>query len=715
MMSYDMPQDLEKFFRELTEKTQEVFWQMTPSLNKISYINQAFQKIWHRTCDELVLNPSLFFDAIVEKDREAVRKLFLQDKNSCAVFQLRRPDGSLRKIYSRSYLQLDGAGKIESKIGFATDITDYEKSKQRTALQDDIIKTLSFAKSLTKASSKILEIICIALDCQVGEIWLLNKGKSSMYCISNWAANVKLAGIINKRLETTIKEDNELPGKIWQKNQSQWASQFPIKDLSLFYTAFGVPIRSQNEVIGILLFFSEEQLLKDEHLLHVLEAIGGELGKFITQLYSPEKLSYLLEHDSLTDFLNRHHFIEDLNKQISQKSDFFPLLLFRVDRFDLLLESLGHDACDDLLQLMANKIRHNLLCSTDLPARVSVDTFALALPSLKSIEQVNYFVSRLNSIFSTPLIVKSREVIVTISIGASLFPQNGLNAEELLANAAVALEHAEEHGGNSFIIFSQQERSFALNKLELETQLRTALLERQFILYYQPQFNIHTGAIVGCESLIRWQNPERGLIGPLEFLPILEQSDLIANVGEWVLREVCQQINRLQIQMAVNLSIYQFRPKFNLVNFLQQLIKETGIDPQLLNLEVTEGLLIRDIAEHFETLEGLKNLSVRLSLEDFGTGYSSLNYLKQFPVNKVKVEKSFIDGLPNDKNSKAITAAIIALTHGLGITVIAEGVENKEQFEFLQQAGCDEIQGYYYAKPMPIEELEALILKSRGH
>ncbi len=714
MMSYDASSENETPFREFVKTTQEVFWQMAPSLDKILYINQAFQTIWHRTCDELRLNPSLFFDAIVEKDREVVRRAFLQDADASAIFQLRRPDGTLRKVYSRSYPQKDAAGKITSKMGFAADITEYENSKHRSALEDDIIKTLSFVKSFNIASAKILEIICSSLDCQVGEIWMLNKNQTSMSCICNWSATSSVTKTLNKRLDLTIFPGKGFPGQIWQKNASQWSSGgASIAEFPMFHTAFGVPIRSQQEFMGVLVFFAQEQLIEDEQLLHVLERIGQELGKFITQLYTPEQLIYLLQHDAVTDFLNRYTFIAEFDELLlKRKTDFLPILMLRVDRFDFLLESVGHDACDDLLQLIGNKIRHNLLHPDDLAVRMDVDTFALALTSLKTIEQVNFFISRLSSLFSVPLMIKNKELFITVSIGASLYPQNGVKTEELLVNASSALQQAEEHGGNSFMFFSRQDRSFVVNKHELESQLRKALLEKQFKLYYQPQFNIATKKVVGCESLIRWQNPERGLLGPLEFLPTLEQSDLIANVGEWVLREVCQQITRLEIPIAVNLSIYQFRPKYNLVNFLHNLIKETGVNSEHLNLEITESLLIPDIAGHFETLEGLKNLSVRLSLEDFGTGYSSLNYLQHFPVNKVKIEKSFIDGLPHDRSSKAIIAAIIALTHGLGITVLAEGVETQEQFEFLQQAGCDEIQGYYLAKPMPINDLEAFIEQS---
>jgi diguanylate cyclase len=709
----------EKLFRQFAENIDDVFWLITPNLDKILYVSPAYEEIWQRDRQEIYDNPPIWLNSVIEQDRKKVMDAFMPNKDNMSThYRIERPDGSIRKIYAKGFLLKDKHGQVENKIGIATDIIEFEKYQQRNLIQSEVSRIISGGSSLQTISTKLLKTTCKILDCIVGEIWLLDD-KSTLYCLDIWSVkNDVLKSLLDERWGLSYASGVGLPGKILQSKKSHWVTDIDVKnyqDINFvktfkIKTIFGSPIIFQEKVIGLLQFFFEEKLLNDPLLLNLIEWIGLQLGDFISHSHTAEQLNYIVKHDILTDFLNRSTWEEELNTLITaKKPDFIAIFLFEIDRFKLIIDTIGHDGADDLLRLIANKIQQNITTPTDLLARISLDKFTIALSDVQTIEQVHYFASRLMSLFKIPLVVKGKEIFITMSIGISLFPENGLESKYLLVHADSALDRSKEQGGNSYNIFNPKKETPLLGKLDLENRLRQALFSNQFVLYYQPQVDLKSNKITGFEALIRWQHPERGLVCPGEFLPILEQSDLIATVGEWVLREACSQIIRHNVPIAVNLSIFQFRPRYNLVNFVRQLVKETGINPALLDLEITEGIMIEDVTQSLEILKELRTLGIRFSLDDFGTGYCSLNYLKHFSVDRVKIDKSFIEGLPHAQNNKAITSAILALAHGLGMKVIAEGVETKEQLKFLWEAGCDEIQGYYYSKPLPASEIEAFI------
>jgi EAL domain-containing protein (putative c-di-GMP-specific phosphodiesterase class I) len=321
---------------------------------------------------------------------------------------------------------------------------------------------------------------------------------------------------------------------------------------------------------------------------------------------------------------------------------------------------------------------------------------------------------RIINILSEPFVIEGHEVFIGASIGITVYPMGGKNAETLLKNADVAMYHAKETGRNNYQFFTKSMNRLAFERLTLETRLHKALENNEFQLHYQPQLDINTGKIVGVEALIRWQQPEMGLVSPLDFIPLAEDTGLIVPIGDWVIRTACAQIGAWQrtgyppVRMAVNLSSRQLKQK-ELIHVVGQALKETGVDPCWLELELTESSIMQSSEDPRAILDRLKSLGIQLSIDDFGTGYSSLSRLKRFPVDTLKVDRSFVKDIPSDAGNIAITQAMIAMAKGLKMKVIAEGVQTREQLQFLREQGCDWMQGYIFSPPVPADEMTRLL------
>ena len=352
----------------------------------------------------------------------------------------------------------------------------------------------------------------------------------------------------------------------------------------------------------------------------------------------------------------------------------------------------------------------------DTLARVGGDEFVYLLEGFRQVEKVADLARRILQVLESPFRVVGHECFITASVGISLFPKDGKEAESLLKSAETAMYRAKDKGRDNFQIYAHDMHVRALERLKLEQYLRYALARQELELYYQPQVDLMEHRIVGVEALLRWQHPERGLVSPMEFVPLAEETGLIETIGEWALRAACQQAKVWQCQglpalrVAVNMSPRQFL-RSDMADIVARILFETGLEPQHLELEITESLLMKDVESGIATMHALKAIGVRLSIDDFGTGYSSLNYLKQFPIDQLKIDKSFLRGIETNRDDLAITLAVISMAHGMGLTVIAEGVENEMQLAFLRANRCDEIQGYHISRPVPAHEISALLQK----
>lgn len=445
------------------------------------------------------------------------------------------------------------------------------------------------------------------------------------------------------------------------------------------------------------------------------------LGTVLTWQDVGERQAYLeqLERksnfDELTGLPNRNLLADRLARAIARSREdgsALALLTLDLDRFKQINDGLGRAAGDRVIQAIAERLSR-LLAPTDTLARGEGDEFVLVIAA-DELEAVTGYVRPIQDALGRPLAIGGRELVVCASLGIAVFPRDGDCAEALMRNAAAAMLKAKREGGEGFRFYAPAMNASVLARLELEHGLRRAIQQNGLVLYYQPQIEARSGRIIGAEALVRWPHPEQGMLTPGHFIPLAEDAGLVAPLGEWVLREACRQNRAWQdaglapLVVAVNVSARQLAVT-DLVAMTAKVLRETGLDPVYLELELTESAALGDIDAFVEASQRLRALSVSLALDDFGTGFSSLSYLRRFAIDRLKIDRSFVSDLPDDPGSAEIVAAIIGLAHSLHMVALAEGVETAEQVEFLAAQRCDEMQGYYFSRPVPADELAALL------
>ena len=423
-------------------------------------------------------------------------------------------------------------------------------------------------------------------------------------------------------------------------------------------------------------------------------------------------------HDSLTGLPNRDSFIERMKEAVvraKRHNKNGALMFLDLDRFKIINDSLGHDAGDQLLRTVASRIQHSIR-ETDMAFRMSGDEFVVILEALEIAEQAAVPARRVLKSMATPVTLEGHEVIANISIGITAFPKQDADIETLVKEADSAMYRAKQTGRNQYEFFSPDMNMAVSERLTLETDLQRALSNNEFVLYYQTKVDTHSRELLSVEALLRWQHPIRGVVPPNVFIPLLEDMGLIDSVGTWVLSTACQQaqtwiVNGFQpLRMSVNISAMQFRKK-TFIQSVRDALQTSGLDATYLELELTESMFVQDTEYAISVMHELKNLGVTLSIDDFGSGYSSLSYLKQFPVDYLKIDRSFIRDLASSDKDVAITTAISALAHSLNLRLVAEGVESEQQVDLLRDKGCHELQGFLFSKPVPAEVLEPQLLR----
>jgi len=431
-------------------------------------------------------------------------------------------------------------------------------------------------------------------------------------------------------------------------------------------------------------------------------------------------VQYVSNFDILTGLPNRHLLLDRLGhalERAKRKKSIIAVLDVNVDRFSDLNNSLGLGRGDELIQTIAHRLQTSVR-EADTVARRGGDNFTIMLEDIQNKETITHTVTRIMRTLGAPLEVDQHAITITACIGISVYPEHCDRVERLLQYAEVAMRHAKKQGRSMFHYFSEVLNREVLTRIALEQDLTRALANLEFELHYQPQIDLTSGAVIGVEALLRWNHATRGVISPAEFIPLLEDTGLILAVGDWVLTSACRQgmqwldAGLPPMNIAVNLSPLQFHQP-DLALRIEHILEETGFDPSHLELEITEGMLINNIEETVRTLNTLHERGIRVSIDDFGTGYSSLSYLKRFPIDSLKIDRSFVRDIHSDKNSAAIAAAIIAMAHALDLKVTAEGVESMAQLELLRQQRCDYAQGFFIATPKPVAEIEEWLANDR--
>lgn len=453
-----------------------------------------------------------------------------------------------------------------------------------------------------------------------------------------------------------------------------------------------------------------------ELLINNFKLMAGSLNQSIREIRNAnENLRHMAFYDSLTGLPNNRSFIKSLNKAIATPGRPAAVLFVDIDNFKNINDISGHGVGDRLLKEIAKRLS-NCVNNRGIVSRQGGDEFLILFSGNIVRKDISFIAESILKELSRPFNIKGYETNITASIGISIYPDDGRSSTSLVKNADIAMYSAKEKGKNNYQFYYSALSSLIVDRIQLERDLRKALEQKEFVLYYQPQIDLNTGLIIGTEALIRWKHKKHGVISPVKFIPVAENTGLIIPIGLWILRTACKQTKAWQeagftnIHVAVNLSARQLQG-FEFVATVNGILKETGLDPGCLQLEITESTLMQNVDTVVSMLQDLKALGVQIALDDFGTGYSSLTYLQKLPIDLIKIDRSFVWGVTNNQNDKAIVDLLIELAKRLNLRIVAEGVETKEQLAFFQARRCDATQGYLYSKAVPTEELAHLLKK----
>jgi diguanylate cyclase (GGDEF)-like protein len=462
--------------------------------------------------------------------------------------------------------------------------------------------------------------------------------------------------------------------------------------------------------------WSEKAVLDEEQ--RVVAIVG--MGRDITERKkNEEEIQQLAYYDTLTRLPNRALLYDRMSQAIAlanRHSKYVGVLFLDLDRFKVINDTLGHVAGDRLLKKVAERLS-SIVRESDTVSRLGGDEFIVILSSLEHDEDITKAAEKILAVFSEAIMIENREIYTSASMGIAVFPNDGTDINVLLKNADTAMYQAKGQGRNNFQFYSKDMNVRALEHLMMETSLRRAIEREELFLVYQPQMDLKSGQVIGMEALLRWRHPDLGILAPSKFITLAEETGLIIQIGEWALKTACIQNKTWQdkgyqpLRTAVNISGGQFRQQ-NFVKMVAAILKETGLDPSRLELELTESMAMDDASATAELLLELKAMGVSLSIDDFGTGFSSLSYLKHFPIDRIKIDRSFVRDITSNTDDAAIATTIIAMAHSMNLKVTAEGVEQEEQLDILQSRGCDEIQGFFVTPPLSAEELTCFLNKT---
>lgn len=667
-------------------------WEYDILTHKISWSDESF-RIFGITINEKTLNYSEHVSKHIYPDDQrlwetTVKEAMQTGKPYEVEFRLVRPNGEIRWVFVKGHPIFNSQKEIIKLFGTLLDITDRKQAEEALSKSEELFRlTFEMApigmaiKSLDGKFVRINQALCDIFACTCEE--LLERTWTDI----THPDDVTLSALLNQQL---------CQGDI---------SDFKIE--SRYLTKKG------ELVYGILKVALVRDLMgKPLHLI-------GQFMDITDRKRAEKQLLYDALHDSLTGLPNRvllMEYIEQSIKRIQRHPDYlFAVLFIDLDRFKIINDSLGHIVGDRLLIAIARKLQ-GIVRSTDMVSRLGGDEFIILLDEIKDINDAIKIAERISEELRSPLQLENRQVFMSASIGIAISTPDYYQGGDLLRDADIAMYRAKEKGKARYEIFNRIMYTQAFKQLQLENDLRQALERQEFLVHYQPIVSLTTGKLTGFEALIRWQHPKKGLVSPAEFIPIAEETGLIVSIGEWVLQTACQQMSNWQTNLAtslplkisVNLSGKQLREP-NLLQKIDEIILRTGISGEKLKLELTESMLMENEEAILNTLSELRKRKIQLSIDDFGTGYSSLSYLHRFPVNTLKIDRSFVSRIGEKGENLEIVETIITLAHQLSVSAIAEGVETHQQINQLKALTCEEAQGYFFSKPLESTLAEALI------
>ncbi|KAF1045233.1 MAG: putative signaling protein [Herbaspirillum frisingense] len=639
--------------------------------------------------EDLLLNQRLsFLELIHPEDRQMVRAHVadcLRSKRRIDIeYRIVRADGAPRWVWGRGVGIYNATGKVEALEGFMQDVTERKEA----------------AQALQEAERRYRSIFENAIE------GVFQTTPDGTYI----AVNPALARIYGYRSpEDLIVGLRDISHQLYVEPDRRVEFMRLMEERGSVSNFESRVYRRDGDIIWI----SENARAVYDDAGH-LSCYEGTVEAITERKLYEAEMRHQATHDALTGLPNRNMLHDHLQRAIEiarQRGGLTAVAFVDLDQFKFINDSLGHQVGDELLKTVAQRLQ-SCLRDTDMVARQGGDEFVLVLQNQTGGEAgIAEVMQRILAAVSRPWPAGDREFHITSSIGVSRYPADGKDVETLLKNADSAMYKAKEQGRNNFQFFAPWMDTQVSNRLEMLISLRRALDQEEFKLFYQPKLSLKDGSIIGAEALIRWESPEQGMVPPDRFIPFAEEAGLIVPIGEWVLRTACRQNKAWQedglppIPVAVNLSPRQMNQA--LPDFVAGVLEQSGLAASWLELEITENVVMKDAEKTVATLHTLKRLGLQISVDDFGTGYSSLSYLRRFPVDALKIDKSFVRDIARDADSAAIVKAVISLAHILNLRVIAEGVEDEEQHAFLRENGCDEVQGYYFGKPMAVADFTA--------
>jgi len=611
--------------------------------------------------------------------------------------------------------------------GILRDDTYRHKAAMRMRLEHEVAQLLVSDGESEAVISRVLAAVCSHIGWDCGVFWAVRESRM-VCCNATWHAggNPVLDQFIRISRTLTYRPDEGSLGRAWVRGEVEIVNTASATDhftrdalAAQAGLATGLIVPSiTGGTPTVMELFSQRHSEIDADTMESLRAISLQLSQYEQRKQAEQALRYVASHDALTGLSNRTTLKRELTRAMKRSDRYrkrFAVMFVDLDHFKRINDTLGHGVGDALLKACADRLA-GVLREEDAVARFGGDEFVLVVENLSQASDAALVADKVLASCAEPFIIDGRELHVSASIGVSMFPEDGADGEALLKNADTAMYRAKDKGRGGYEFYAAQMNAQGTERLMLESGLRRALDRGELEMHYQPKMDLRSQRVVGVEALMRWRHPVLGLVSPAQFIPIAEETGLIIPMGMWALRTACAHAREWQqrglpaVQMSVNLSVRQFASP-TLIDDIAGVLDKTGLNPELLELEITESVMMRNPETAAELLEQLRKLGVGLAIDDFGTGYSSLSYLKRFPFTTVKIDRSFVKDLSQDRDADALTDGIVTLAHGLRMKVVAEGVETVEQLNYLRSHGCDEIQGYWLCKPVTADDVCAFMAR----